>query len=266
MPAPSPERIQLAALTDEGVKQFKLVLAKAPSMDLKAVQESLARIASSPKLSRPVGRPTMVDMFPTLTTRGDTATWAKRLLLESGIHAGPGTGTEGVFSWLALAALPSLCKRNRSGRLSVKDLERYIQTKEARGFYRHLVSGPYWFEARHGMRSRLFLCQAAHEMPEVQEQIVSRPWLRESGAVIELADRLYWDEKAGRPKDGFTATDRGLPPEPGMAKTRPRAGTLRAFEALLGQLQCTHDLQTMSADQLQKRLPAEFGPWLQRRD
>ena len=99
-------------------------------------------------------------------------------------------------------------------------------------------------------------------MPDVQEQIVSRYWLSESAGVMEVIDRLYWDVEKSAPKDGFTMTHRVNDPPRGMPTAIPQPGTLRALESILGQMQCTHDLQTMSADQILERLPAEFDAWL----
>ena len=99
-------------------------------------------------------------------------------------------------------------------------------------------------------------------MPDVVEQIVSRPALIDSLGVIELMDRLYWDEAKNAPKESFTATTRIDNPPPGYAKTSPNPGTLRAFEWSLGQIQCTYDLRSMSAGQIMEKLPAEFDSWL----
>jgi hypothetical protein len=99
-------------------------------------------------------------------------------------------------------------------------------------------------------------------MPEVVEQIVSRPALIDSPGVVELIDRLYWDESRNAPKEGFTATTRLKEPPPGYAKALPNPGTLRALEGTLGQLLCTYDLRSMSAEQIISKLPAEFDPWL----
>lgn len=247
------------------MKRFKRVLSTASGKPIKHVKQSIHGITLSETSCIPLetSREVEVELFPELTTRDSTAAWLDGLLEGSGITAAPGTGSEGLFSWLAMIALPSLCGRNKSGRLSVKDLERYAQTREASGFYRHLVSGPYWFKRHHGLHARVFLGQLAHEMPDVQEQVVSRPWFRESKAAIEVVDRLYWDEANSGPKPGYTATIRVEDPPPGTAKTQPRPGTLRALETFLSQLQCTYDLQTMTAEQVLALLPDQFGPWLE---
>ena len=255
-------KVPLAELTENGLRQFEKLIVTAPRLSVQQVEENVIRIASSHALSRPVVGGVDVALFPDLSTRLDTAQWVDGLLAGVDLEVGPATGAEQLFSWLAMIALPQLCKRSKAGRLSVKDAERYIQGRKERDFYRHLVSGPYWMHKRFGQFSRLFLCQPAFIMPEVQEQIVSRRWLRESDSVIEVLHRLYWDEDAEHAKADFTATDRTSDPKPGMGKTIPRPGTLRALEVFLGQLQCTHDLQSMTVRQLLEMLPAEFDLWL----
>ena len=253
----------LSALTDRGAKRFEQVLAKAARTPVEQVRVQIAAIAASEdcvpiKSSQDVN----VEMFPELATREATAVWVDELLTSAGVAAGPGSGSEGLFSWLAMVALPSLCRRNKSGRLAVLELHRYVQSRRAGDFYRHLVSGPYWMRQLHGEHACIFLCQEAYIMPDVQEQMVSRPWIRESRAAVEVVDRLYWDGDTGAPKSGWTSTVRVKNPPPGTDRTQPRPGTLRALEVFLAQLQCTHDIQNMTSEQLIKLLPDEFRPWL----
>ena len=98
-------------------------------------------------------------------------------------------------------------------------------------------------------------------MPDAVEQIVSRPSLIESRGVVELIDQLYWDETEGCPKKGFVNKRAVDAPAPGYAASVPEPGNLRALESTLGQLQCTHDLRSMTAEQIRERLPAEFAAW-----
>lgn len=253
--------LPLSALTTNGVAEFKKLIASAPSLSVKEVEKGILEIAGGSKSAEVVKKSVTVPVFPQLDTRHNTAELVASVLSKAKIDAGPSTGHELMFSWLALMFLPSLCKRNNQGSLETGKMYRYVLTRSTSDFYRHLVACPYWLLHRYGESARIFLCQKAHIMPDVVEQVVSRPTLINSDGVIELIDRLYWDKSAGAPRDGFTSTERIENPPPGYAKTSPDPGTLRALEWTLGQLQCTYDLRSMSADQIMSHLPAEFSEW-----
>lgn len=253
--------LPLSALTQSGVSEFRNLIASAPSLSVEEVERKVLAIAGGAKSATIIEKSVSVPVFPQLETRRNTAELVASVLSKAKIDAGPSTGHELTFSWLALVFLPSLCKRNGDGSLATGKMYRYVLTRSTSDFYRHLVACPYWLLHRYGESSRIFLCQKAHIMPDVVEQIVSRPTLINSEGVIKLIDQLYWNTSSSSPRDGFTATERLDDPPPGYAKTSPEPGTLRALEWTLGQLQCTYDLRSMSADQIMSHLPSEFSDW-----
>jgi hypothetical protein len=251
----------LSRLTHQGIRQFERVLAEAPGMSVPQVREAIGKVLTDGAMTERLDAAVEVPVFPMLATRADVAQLAAEVMRGRG--DGPSPGEEPVYSWLAMVWLPALCK-SKGKRLQPGERARYILSTHSSDFYRHLVACPHWLRQRHGVRSRLFTCQPAYVMPEVVEQIASRPWLIESDGAMEVIDRLYWDDADGRPRTGFTATTRHAEPPPGMGKTVPDPGTLRALEMTLAQLQCNYDLRSMSAEQILAKLPAEFDAW--RRD
>lgn len=254
--------LPLSQLTRTGLESFRKLVASAPGMTIETLEQKILEVAGGSRTASIVSEVTTVPVFPLLETRQQTAELVAHILDKAGIEAGPSSGHESMFSWLALVFLPSLCRRTRSGALSTGKMYRYVLTRSTSDFYRHLVACPYWLFRRYGKQARIFLAQEAYVMPDVVEQIASRPALIDSRGVIELIDRLYWDDVNNSPKEKFTATTRIQTPPPGYAKTSPNPGTLRAFEGTLGQLQCTYDLRSMSPEQIKEKLPSEFDSWL----
>jgi hypothetical protein len=261
MTSTPPHSLPLSSLTRAGLGQFRKLVGAAPGMSIPMLEQKILEIAGGARTASIVDANTAVSVFPALESRQQTAEIVAEILASAGIEAGPSSGHDTLFSWLALVFLPSLCRRTKSGTAATGKMYRYILTRSTSDFYRHLVACPYWLHRRYGKSARIFLAQEAFVMPDVVEQIASRPSLIDSPGVVKLIDRFYWDESTNSPKDGFTATIRMDNPPPGYAKTSPNPGTLRAFEWTLGQLQCTYDLRSMSAEQILEKLPPEFDAW-----
>lgn len=254
--------LPLSTLNLNGLSEFRMLIGAAPGLYIADVQERIRNIAAGKETATVVNKSVMVPFFPPLVTRHDTALLVSDLLSKAGIEAGPSSGHDELFSWLALIFFPSLCGRTTAGTIDAKQRHRYLVSRSTSDFYRHLVACPYWLLKQYGKFARIFLSQDAHVMPDVVEQIVSRPALIDSKGVVQVIDQLYWDEAVNRPKAGFTTTKRHKDePPPGFAKSSPAPGTLRALEWTLGQLQCTHDLRSMSAEQIMAKLPSEFDHW-----
>ncbi len=254
-------QLPLSHLTRPGLTQFRKLIGVAPSISISELEKRILEIAGGANSAEVVDEDTMVTVFPSLDSRLHTAKTVTDILDQAGIEAGPASGHDLLFSWLALVFLPSLCRRSKSGTADTGRMYRYVLSRSSSDFYRHLVACPYWLHRRYGASARIFLAQDAFVMPDVVEQIASRPSLIDSPGVVELLDRLYWDKNANSPVEGFTTSTRLENPPPGYAKASPNSGTLRALEWTLGQLQCTYDLRSMSADQIMDKLPKEFGEW-----
>lgn len=257
------DTLPISELTPAGLQELRAVVSAAPGLSIPELKRRLTRLAGETAMSQVLDEKVRVPVFPELETRHDTAALVRKVLDGAGIQAGPSQTRESVFAWLAAVFLPALCRRTSAGSCAPGNLSRYIPTRSSRDFYRNLVAGPYWLLEKHGNHARIFLSQEAYVMPDVVEQIASRPALIESPAVVEVIDRLYWDTGADRPKRGFTSTERAPKGTPAWPRKVPSPGTLRALELVLSNLQCTFDLRSMTADQILVKLPNEFKPWLQ---
>ena len=160
----------------------------------------------------------------------------------------------GLWSWLGAVFLDSTCPRDSEGiRKPGKDY-RHIPSSNWREFYRHLIRGPVRI-------LRLFkdspdaaaivLCQKPQSPGDFVEQLASRQERITNPAIIQTANRLYFDSKTGKPKRGASPTWR-------------KPGTLRRFGDVLDQLDLTYDLYSVSAGDLAGLLPDEFSTYLEK--
>lgn len=152
----------------------------------------------------------------------------------------------GLWSWLALFYFDQLCPTDRRPKQSYKYLVR--PDDDWRTYYRHLVYGPWSIFRRHGEKGRLLLAGPVRVHPDLAEQFAARQEFVTNDALMEVADVLYWDEEAGRPKTGATSAD--------------RAGSVRRLIAVAQQLDLTYDMYGMDAASILSLLPPEFETWL----
>jgi hypothetical protein len=251
--------LPFSALTPDGVSEFAKLLANSSAMPDAETRSRIRHLASDSSCVKVLDDDARVTLFQEFETRGDVAAAASQLPIEE--LGAAAYEAAGAFSWLAMVWLPSICAI-KNGSLKALEQAKYLASRESGSFYRHLVAGPHWIRRRHGDRARLFESQPAYQHPDVVEQVASRPWLIESDGVVELLDQLYWDVDAGAPKRGLTSTERFDEPPPGRGKSSPRPGTLRALDLVLGQIECSYDVRSMTADQIRKMLPPEFDAWL----
>lgn len=158
----------------------------------------------------------------------------------------------GLWSWLAATFLDSTCPANSAGTRKPGKDYRHIPSSSWRDFYRHLIRGPVrisrLFKDNHDAAA-IVLCQRPQSPGDFVEQLASRQERITNPAIIETANRLYFDGNTGKPKIGASPTWR-------------KPGTLRRFGDVLDQLDLTYDLYSMSTDELTKLLPDEFAAYL----
>ena len=158
----------------------------------------------------------------------------------------------GLWSWLAAAFLDTTCPPNSGGARKPGEDYRHIPSNSWRNFYRHLIRGPVrilrLFKDNHDAAS-IVLCQRPQSPGDFVEQLASRQERITNPAIIETANRLYFDGSTRKPKVGASPTWR-------------KPGTLRRFGDVLDQLDLTYDLYSMSADELAELLPDEFAAYL----
>jgi len=154
---------------------------------------------------------------------------------------------QGIWDYLTLLWFNQVCPQNE-GQRSIRENARYIVSPDRTDYYRHLVLCAWELYSLHGIYSRLFLECPPHIHNDWTEQLASRQEIITNKALIEAADRLYWDKNQQRPKTG--ATDRNRP------------GNVRRLVLVMRQLDLTYDLHAMSVDEIVSLLPPrEFRRW-----
>jgi hypothetical protein len=151
-----------------------------------------------------------------------------------------------LWAWLALYWFEQLCPPDKHGKRKPGDLTRWIPRLDSSlRYYRHLLLGPYLVYKVHSEdphRAMCILCQPIHTPGDVVEQIVARPQLVTSPAVVGAATDLYCD--------GNGVLRRGAGGK--------GAGSARRLADVIMQFDLTYDLHTLDAGRLFSMLPREF--------
>jgi hypothetical protein len=254
--------LELAQLTDRGIERFQneaLALAKQPGADRQGLRKVVSGIIGDGESCEPIENGGTLPFFAPLTTRKDTAVLAAAAL--TGVNEDDYSARR-VFSWMALALLPSLLRERASGGYKVLAEEKYVMKSSSTLFYRHLVACPFWAYSVGGGKENVYLPQRAFIHPDITEQTASR-WVLRRKAVLQVMGRLYFDpSRSAGVKAGCTDVFRIDSPPPGMNKTSPKPGTVRALDIVCSQIACNYDLDSMNTDQLLDLLPPEFDSWL----
>ena len=157
----------------------------------------------------------------------------------------------GIWSWLALFYFDQLCPVGKDGKRKLRESARYVASRHAFRYYRHLLAGPYMvFKAYRDTpeTARIILYGSLATITDYTEQLASRQDIVQNRAAIGAATVLYFDSESGKPKRG-------------AAPNTAKPGTLRRFTDLINQLDPTYDLYSMQPSQLIAKLPSEFEPY-----
>jgi hypothetical protein len=205
-------------------------------------------IAEDPALTEPVpdGGEIEVRIFD---RRHDMAACIDTVL--SSADSNDDMSDTGLWAWLSAIYLDSVCPADSRGLRNPGNDYRHIPSVDWRHFYRHLVRGPvriYRLFKEKPETAAIVLCQKPSSPGDFAEQLASRQERITNPAIIEAANRLYYDKEKQLPKRG-------------AAPNWPKPGTLRRFGDLLNQLDLTYDLYSLSADDLLKILPREFAAY-----
>lgn len=238
--------MRLSRLNDRGVREFRQLLESARQG---TVLETPLNIISDAEFIEeiPGGAEFEVAKFG---TRGGLALTVDSLLSETRLI--DDINDIGLWAWLAAVFFDSICPIGSDGKRHPGKDYRYIPTTNWRDFYRHLVRGPVRIHrifSDEPNSAAIVLCQRPNAPGDFVEQLASRQERITNPAIIDAANRLYYDSETGKPKRGAGANWR-------------KPGTLRRFGDLLDQLDLTYDLYSMSADDLVQLLPKEFSTYL----
>jgi hypothetical protein len=158
----------------------------------------------------------------------------------------------GLWSWLSLFYFDQVCPAGYDGTRSPGRDYRHILEPGYLYGHRHLLGGPFVVYRQHGEPARLLLCTKINRENLFHHELASRQTFISNPTIIEAASRLYFDDRAQRPKRGAQESKSG-------------PGTLRRFVDVIQQLELNYDLYSMSAAALVGLLPTEFDEWRQKK-
>lgn len=150
----------------------------------------------------------------------------------------------GFWSWLAARYWDVLTKRTKE-RIAPTEPASYVLLagRGSYGTWRHKLAVPVRLYDRHGEHARVVLAGKLHTHGDMMEQVSAVKGILQNGAIMEVLERLYWDETKGDRARGAAS------------KTR---GSIRHLKDVLKQLELNWDLRWTDSDQLYGLLPGAF--------
>ena len=183
-------------------------------------------------------------VFP---TRMELGRYLSESFTKAGINRADVIGKRELWTWIAYLWFDQLCPVLNKVR-NVRETARYICTSDYRNYYRHYIAASYDIYSLHGNKnSRLFLYSPLHVHNDFIEQIASRQYIISNRSLVDVAHRLYWDAHSNSPKRG--------------SQSRNKPGNHRRFVRMVGQLELTYDIYSMTPDEILNLLPEEFTGW-----
>jgi len=228
----------------EGIKEFQIILRSIQAGELESVPDVFL---VDDQFSQPIQQATEIEN-KTFSTRYDAAIYLHNVL--GSLKSKNAFYDMELWSWLAAFYFDQICPPDSNGNRKPKSDYRYIlNSKDWDRIFRHLLAGPVIIYDFHKENSKLFLYNPLNKSGDFVLQLMGRQEIATNKAIIEVANRLYWDPRTLRPKRGASSKDF-------------KPGTLRRFALVLSQLELTYDLQAVTPDELGLLLPSEFEKWL----
>lgn len=233
---------QVHRLNEQGLAVFRGYLEELRGG---AVAGPEAAWLTDPAYAAPVAADVAVEARP-FASRLEAARYLDQVL--AGVTAS--VEDVGLWSWLSLFFFDAVCPEREGRRRPGADYRHVLEPGPFR-WHHHVLAGPFAVYRLHGSRGRALLCSALPVENQMHHQLASRQALLTNPAVIEVADRLYYDPQRNRLKRGTQS-----------ARTEP--GTLLRFIAVIQQLEVNYDLYSMSPEAILGLLPGEFSGWVPR--
>ncbi len=185
---------------------------------------------------------------PVLKTKRDAGAYlSERTRAARATH---GEDDRGLWTWLSAWHWNAVCPIREDGRRKVLAPYNYIfgHLFEKRKSQHLLAVAVRLFEE--APRSRLLLDTPTHSLTALVEQVSTRLQMTRIRGFFDLLDLLYFDPVSGRAKPGV------------VDASGARPGDLRhRLPARIRQLEVTHDLTNLTAEQLLNLLGEEFRQW-----
>jgi len=229
---------------ESGVKEFTQRLESLRSGEAAVIGDSLIL---DPKWSSPTDPLVMIEQHHFTTKRGIAEYLYPRLrpVLDA-----TGGQDSGLWAWLSTFFWDSVCPQSADGKRKVLSPYHYVfgYTNEQNS-KKHLIAMAVKLYAA-APESRLLLHTPCYSATKIAESVSTRLSFMRLPGLLQLLDRLYWDENKGRPKPNV-ADPRVV--HPGDLDSR--------LPSRIRQLELTYDLTDLTADQLLNLLGDEFKAW-----
>jgi hypothetical protein len=232
--------VRLRRFTPEGIEAFRAILRASRETP---TEEFPLELLEHPTLTELVEPAVSVGEVQ-FETKGDAARYLSTILAP--IPDDDVRLDAGMWTWLSLVYLDSVCQHTEHGRDVKNDYYYVFEPLNPRHFYRHLLFVSWRVIRLSPVHNRVFLRSPSNQLDKITEEVMKRLFLTRIPSAFELIDRLYWDEKRSRPRVGIT-------------RSVVRAGDLsHRLPLRIRQLEKTYDLMSLTADQLIELLGEEF--------
>jgi hypothetical protein len=192
-------------------------------------------------------RPEVEMERPAFKTKRDAGAYLSEKTREA--RRALGGDEAGLWTWLSAWHWDAVCPPRANGQRRVLHPLYYVYGYGfAKRRQQHLLGVATDIVERYP-NSRVLAHGPVYSLPGAVHEVMTRLSLTRLGAIGELLDRLYWNDQLQGVKRGIIAKK----PSPGDLRNR--------LPVRIQQLEMTHDLTDLSADQLLVLLGEEFQAW-----
>jgi len=232
--------MNLRRLKNAGIERMHIYL---DSLDTETPSSYPAAILQDPATSDSVGADVAIEARP-FSSKLEFASYLDGVFEAAGL-ADVGKD-RGLWSWLALFFLPSVCPKKRDVYVPGARARWIPEVDDFRRYYRHLLAGPYAIyraNRDNPRRAMSLLFGPLSRQGDLVEQLASRQELISNKALVETATVLYYDGNSSQMRRGSGGKGPGSP---------------RRLAEVLDQFDLTWDFYSMTAGELVALLPSEF--------
>lgn len=235
---------QVRRFNESGVREFTERLESLRGGHTALIDEALLL---DPQWSAPTDPNVMIEQH-SFTTKKGIAEYlypAIRPILDA-----IGEQDPGLWAWLSAFFWDSVCPQAADGKRKVLSPYHYVfGYANEQNSKKHLIAMSVKLYAA-APDCRLLLHTPCYSATKIAESVSTRLSFMRLPGLLQLLDRLYWDEAKGRPKPNV-ADPRVV--HPGDLDSR--------LPSRIRQLELTYDLTDLNADQLLNLLGDEFKAW-----
>ena len=234
----------LRRFTDVGIAEFVKRIETLRSGGQAEIDDGLV---TDPQITEPIV-PEVPMERPAFKTKRDAGAYLSERTQAA--RAVLGDDDRGLWTWLSAWHWDAVCPSNEPTPRRLPSTFFYVYGfGNPRNSKKHLIKVAVMvFELAE--TSRLLLDTPVNSLPAAVKEVVTRTTMMRLRGMPTLLDLLYWDPHRSRPKTGIVT--------PGMI----RGGDLsHRLPARIRQLEVTHDLTNLSAEQLLNLLGDEFRQW-----